>query len=71
VAHPVAVAQQLALARANADGEIAARRDGVLVPDAVARQVINLGPLADRLGLFAIGPPMVLRQCGDAFGVLA
>ena len=40
VAHPVAVAQQLALAGADADGEIAARRDRVLFPDAVTGQII-------------------------------
>ena len=34
VVHPVALAQQLALAWADADGEIAAQ-DRVLVPDAV------------------------------------
>ena len=39
VTHPVAVAQQLALARADADGEIAARRDGVFLPDAVSRML--------------------------------
>src|SRR6266513_2889514 len=70
VAHQVAVAQQLALARANADGEIAARRNGILFPDAVAGQVIDLGPLADCAGLWLVGFPMIFGQSGDAFGQL-
>jgi len=48
VAHPVAVAQQLALARADADGEIAARRDRVLFPGLsqckTARRRVTLQP---------------------------
>src|SRR5258708_11426523 len=51
MAHPIAVAQQLALAWADADGEIAARRGCVLLPNAFAGQLIGLGPLADRIGL--------------------
>src|SRR5690348_1533816 len=67
VAHPVAVAQQFALARADADGEIAARRDRVLPPDAIAGQVIYLGPLADRVGLWLVSFPVILGQGGNAF----
>lgn len=63
----VAIAQQFALARADADGEIAARRNGILFPDAVAGQVIDLGPLADRVGFFLVGFPMILGQGGDTF----
>src|SRR3984893_1351980 len=70
VTHAVAVAQQLTLARANADRKIAARRDRVLPPDAVAGQVINLGPLADRIDLRLFGFPVILRQAGDAVGQL-
>src|SRR5262249_34961250 len=70
VAHPIAVTEQLALARADADGEIAPRRDRVLLPDAVAGQVINLGPLADRVGLVLVSFPVVFGQRGDAFSQL-
>src|SRR5260370_14534866 len=59
MAHPIAVAQQFALAWADADGEIAARRDGVLLPNAVAGQVIDLGPLADRIGLRLVSLPVI------------
>src|ERR1700682_6540693 len=67
VTHAVAVAQQLTLARANADRKIAARRDRVLLPDAVAGQVINLGPLADRIDLRLVGFPVILGQRRDTF----
>ena len=50
--------------------QIAARRDRVLLPDAVAGQVINLGPLADRIDLRLVGFPVILRQASDAFGQL-
>src|SRR6201987_2297273 len=70
VAHPIAVAQQFALARTDADGEIAARRDRVLPPEAVAGQVIDLGPLADRVGLWLVSFPVILGQGGNAFGQL-
>src|SRR5271166_4622108 len=53
--------------RANADRKIAARRDRVLLPDAVAGQVINLGPFADSIDLRLVGFPLILRQGGDAF----
>src|SRR5216684_2282704 len=65
-----AVAEQLALARPDADGEVAARADRVLAPDAVARQVIDLGPFADRVVLFAIALPVIVRQGGNAFAKL-
>src|ERR1700692_1875448 len=68
VPYAVAVAQQLALARADADGEIATRRDGILFPDAVAGQVIDLGPLTDRIGLVLVGFPVLLGPGGDALG---
>jgi hypothetical protein len=42
------------LVRADADGEIAPRRDCVFAPDAIAGQVIDLGPLADGVGLFLV-----------------
>src|SRR5712671_4715254 len=70
VAHPAAIAQQFALARADADGEIAARRDRILFPDAVAGQVIDLGPLTDRVDLWLVGFPMTFGQSGDTFGQL-
>src|SRR5215470_5708942 len=70
VTHPVTVTQQLALARADADGEITARRDRVLFPDAVAGQIIDLSPFADGVGLFAVEFPMIFRQCRDALGEL-
>src|SRR6202011_2087143 len=70
VPYAVAVAQQFALARADADGEIAARRNGILFPDAVAGQVIDLGPLADRVDLWLVGFPMTFGQSGDTFGQL-
>jgi hypothetical protein len=68
VAHPVAVAQQFALVRTDADRKIAGRRNRILFPEAVARQVVDLGSLADRIGLVPIDFPVVLGQRGDAFG---
>src|ERR1700738_5177336 len=70
MAHPIAVAQQFALAWADADGEIAARRDGVFLPNAVAGQVIDLGPLADRIGLRLVSLSVILGQRGATFGPL-
>src|ERR1700740_2805595 len=70
VTRAVSVAQQLALARADADGEIAARRDRVFFPDAIAGQIIDLGPFADGVGLFSVYFPMILGQRGDALGQL-
>ncbi len=70
MAHPVAVAQEVALLGADADGEVAARGRRVLAPIAVARDIIDLGPFADRVGLLAVELPVILRQGGNAFGKL-
>ena len=70
VANPVAVAQQLALARADADREITPRRDRIPLPDAVAGQAVDLGPLADCVGFVLVGFPVLLGQRGNAFGEL-
>ena len=70
LANPVAVAQQLALARADADREITPRRDRIPLPDAVAGQAVDLGPLADCVGFVLVGFPVLLGQRGNAFGEL-
>jgi hypothetical protein len=53
---------QLTLARADADGEITARRARVFFPDTVAGQIIDLGPFADGIGLFSVEFPMIFGQ---------
>jgi hypothetical protein len=65
-----AVAQQFALVRADADSEIAPRRDCVLAPDAIAGQVIELGPLAHGVGLFPVEILVIPGQRRDTFAEL-
>src|SRR5438270_7756032 len=50
--------------RTDGDGEITTRRDGILSPDAVARQIIHLRPLADRVGLLRSASSRSARQWG-------
>ena len=60
------VAQQLALPGLDADRQIAAGRRVLLRPVAVARHVVDLGPLADRIGFLARWLPVILGQRLDA-----
>src|SRR6516225_9982080 len=53
---------------ADADGKIALQRDRVLFSDAVAGQIIDLGPFADGVGLFPVEFPVILGQRRDALG---
>ena len=55
VLHARAVAQKFTLLRFDADRQIAARRRELLVEVAVVGNVVDLGPLARRIGFF-IGP---------------
>ena len=65
MAHRAAVAQEIALAEPNVDGEIAVRRDGVLFQDDVAGEIIDLGPLANRGSLISIRLPMSRISCSS------
>jgi hypothetical protein len=56
--------------RADADGEIAPRRDCVFASDAIAVQAIDLGPLADGVGLIPVELLLILGQRRDAFAEL-